>query len=311
MTTPLKLGIVGHSYFVGNKRVETYYHSMVRAFNEAGCVAVDHTPGKITKEDVNWADIILEVDCGRTRQGYQSFLGRDLFEPFRNTSKTLRAVYFIDSHGQPSLHKRLSPQYDIVFYAVHDKRSLFQNHSNAVWLPNFTDATWFNPRLLDKEPSYDFGFYGSKHGLARANPLIDICRKRNWSCDVRQISNQFKHRWPQTAEAMLNCRVLFNHGQKHDGPNLRVVESMACKRPLITDVDPRSGMNRLFTEGVDYIGYESLTYKGLENAMEQLMESPELRSTVATNGYNNVTQKHLVEHRVRTIIETIGEYNGK
>lgn len=121
--------------------------------------------------------------------------------------------------------------------------------------------------------------------------------------DIRQIGVPWKHRWPRTQEAMANCRALFNHGQKHDGPNLRVMESMAMGRPLITDVDPRSGMDKLFEDGIHYIGYDAYTYEGLEKAMNLTVGFPEQSQRIAEAGYTEVQEKHLVGNRIEQILE--------
>jgi spore maturation protein CgeB len=106
--------------------------------------------------------------------------------------------------------------------------------------------------------------------------------------------------------AMGACRNLFNHGQKHDGPNLRVMESMLMMRPLITDVDARSGMELLFTAGTDYIPYEAYSYEGLEEAMKWAIYNPRDAAHIAANAYTEVNTKHLVQNRIDQILEVAG-----
>jgi hypothetical protein len=215
-------------------------------------------------------------------------------------------VYFIDTHGQPTLHKRLAENYDHVFFAVQSRRDVFAKHKSAHWCPNFTDIEKFNGDNWDLvETKFDFGFFGSKGGLKRTVPLVDVCEKRDWKYDIRQVGVPWKHRWPRTQQAMAGCNALFNHGQKHDGPNLRVMESMAMNSPLITDVDPLDGMNDLFEEGVHYLGYEAYTYKGLEKAMNFTIEFPEQAARIASAAYREVREKHLVGNRIEQILEVV------
>lgn len=279
--------------------VETYCQSVSRAFNKLG-----HETTNVYGLNTKWRpqdfDLYIELDNGRDGKGQLGF-GQQL-----NRSDIQldipTAVWFIDSHGQPDLHKALSVHYDHVFFAVWDKRELFAGHSSAHWCPNATDPEFFFPKVVG-EPEFDFGFFGSKTGLERSDPMVEICKKRGWAYDVRQVGGgSGKHKWPRTSDAMNNCRTLFNHGQKHDGPNLRVVESMAVGRPLITDSDPRSGMDRLFTPGEHYLGYTAYSYLGLEEKMEFAMAHQGWCHSMAMTAQKLVLEKHLVKHRVEQMI---------
>jgi hypothetical protein len=270
---------------------------MVRVLRERGHQVVDVI--KSHNQNYDGIDLVIDVDCGRNDKGeliWQAGGGR-LPVP--------SAVMFIDSHGWPTVHKRVSRNYDHVFFAVWSRRDLFAKHPSAHWCPNFTDLKWFNGAIAAEasEEGFDFGFYGSKGGLSRANPLIEVANKRDWTHDVRQISANGKHRWPQTADAMGECRNLFNHGQKHDGPNLRVMESMLMMRPLITDWEAQSGMDKLFKPGEHYLSYDSYTYEGLEMAMQWAMDNPAEAAQIAANAYLEVRRSHLVDHRIDQILE--------
>jgi hypothetical protein len=213
---------------------------------------------------------------------------------------------FTDSHGYPSLHRRVGKNYDHVFFAVWDKRDLFANHPSAHFCPNFTDTKWFDGKTYQDDGNclYEFGFFGSKGGLERANPMVEIAESNGWRATARQVAPGNKHQWPETALAMNRCTNLFNHSQKKD-LNLRVFESMLMRRPLICDRNQRSGIDRLFEPHVHYIPYESHTYNGLEAAMKYVMINPENAEKIATNAYNLVKENHLVEHRVKQILEVV------
>lgn len=144
--------------------------------------------------------------------------------------------------------------------------------------------------------------HNSKGGLHRANDMIEICKKYGWTYDVRQVCPPHKHKWPATGLAMGNCRILFNKGQKHDGPNQRVMESMAMKLPLISDVDLRSGMDKLFEDGIHFIGYSG----DLEDQMILFRENYEEAELVAEIGFKEVENRHLIKHRVQQILEVCG-----
>jgi hypothetical protein len=290
-------------YGNNHQPVETYARSMIRTLREKGheVVPTVKTPPK-AREVYKNVDLLLDIDCGRDEKGELHWHGEN------EKPDCLSAVYFIDTHGYPSLHRRLAKRYDHVFFCVWDKRDMFAGHPSTHWSPNFTDLNWFNGKDFLRTEwllEFDFGFYGSKGGLDRADPLIKIANNNRWRADVRQIAKGGKHRWPETAEAMAKCRFLFNHGQKHDGPNLRVMESMAMQRPLITDQDPRSGMDKLFEPGIHYIPYEAYTYNGLEDKMRWCMENRDKAEIIAKHAYNEVTAKHLVGNRIDQILEVI------
>ena len=280
--------------------VQSYAQSVVREIKALGHEVTEIGPGTEWQHDFDFTsfDLVVDLDCGRNpHTGELNFR-------FHNTPSPIPSVvWFIDSHGNPTLHHRLARQYDHVFFAVWDKRDLFASHKSAHWCPNATDATWFNSSFQSTHPSYDFGFFGSKMGLIRADPMKDICARHEWPCDVRQISTVNKHRWPYTAQAMGNCKALFNRGQKHDGPNLRVVESMAMGLPLISDQDPRSGMDKLFTPWEHYYPYDFSNYEGLEHLMKLVKTDYKKALNIGEAAMQEVHAKHLIKNRVQQMLE--------
>lgn len=245
-------------------------------------------------------DLMIELDCGRSRSNEHGYLQPEL------QLKIPSAIWYIDSHGHPSLHKRMSEHYDHVFFAVWSKRDLFYKHPSAHWCPCATDLKHFGYKnFLNVELQYDFGFFGSKGGLGRADALKEVCEKNGWSYDVRQVSKPFRHKWPQTGGAMRACSFLFNHSQKHDAPNQRVMESMAMNRPLLTDNDPIGGMSKLFVDGYHYIGYESYTYADLEEKCKWVVDHPDEVAKIAEQAYDEVRAKHTIASRVEQVLEVV------
>jgi hypothetical protein len=295
--------LVAHNFKIHNKKaVENYALSMIRDLRFRGHEVFEtvKTPPARNSTIYNGMDLLLDIDCGRDSNGNLHW------HSLEKKPKVKSAVYLIDSHGYPSLHHRIAKRYDHVFFCVWDKRDLFAGHPSAHWCPNFTDHAWFDgDAYACTKPTFDFGFFGSKGGLSRAKPLSEIALSKGWSADVRQINIGERHRWPATAEEMAKCRFLFNHGQKHDGPNLRVFESMCMLRPLITDQDPRSGMDKLFAAGTHYIPYEAYTYEGLEFAMTWCMSEPKEAKKIAKTAYDEIKAKHLVRNRMDQILEVV------
>jgi hypothetical protein len=281
-----------------DRKVETYSGSMVRVLREKGHEVVDVPKGP---QNYDGIDLVIDVDCGRDSRGNLVWLAE------HNRLPVLSAVMLIDSHGWPTVHRRLARNYDHVFFAVWDKRDLFERHPSAHWCPNFTDVRWFNGPDYDGNDGgerFHFGFYGSRGGLDRADPMLKIAKKHGWRAEARQINKGGKHRWPSTSHAMARCDNLFNRSQKHDGPNLRVMESMLMNRPLLCDTDPRSGLEKLFTPGTHFIPY-NLDYSGLEEAMKWIANHPKEAEFIATRAHLEVKENHLVENRLDQILEVV------
>lgn len=246
---------------------------------------------------IRQSDLFIDLDCGRNAKDTLPFHCAEKRAPIPS------AVRFIDTHGHPSFHKRAAKNYDHVFFAVWDKRDIFTHHPSVHWCPNASDAKYFYkdilPEIHDSRP-FDIGFFGSKGGIDRADVLKDMSDRNTWKIDVREIGKN-GNRWPRTAEAMAQCKVLFNRGQKHDGPNQRVIESMLMDRPLITDRDARDGMSKLFEEGEHYLGYESESE--LANHIQWCLGEPSLAYAMAKRAYQLAYEKHQVKHRVEQILE--------
>lgn len=245
-------------------------------------------------------DLVLDVENGRDAAGNFSYIVPDTGCP-----GTATAVWFIDSHGRPDLHQRLAGRYDHVFFAVWSKRDLFAGHSSAHFCPNAVDPKFFGRDNFQYiVPNFDFGFFGSKGGLDRADKVKVACEANSWTYDIAEVGKPHRHKWPMTAERMSGCRVLFNHGQKHD-LNLRIFESMAVGRPLVNDWDIHSGIDNLFQPGKHYIPYHAYTYNGLEDAMKVALKGGTDVEEMVENAYEEVMEKHTVANRVHQIMEVV------
>ena len=288
-----------------NVPIMTYSNSTHRALLDLGHNVIPlgeghgiHSWDNIAMSVMGKQELFIDLDCGRNEQGALSCQTERAPIP--------SAVRYIDTHGYPSFHKRAAKNYDHVFFAVWDKRDIFTHHPSVHWCPNASDAYYFYKDIqsdaTDSRP-IDIGFFGSKGGLDRADGLQLIAQRHTWTFDIREIGKN-RNRWPQTALAMARCRVLFNHGQKHDGPNQRVIEAMLMDHPLVTDRDNRDGMSELFEEGEHYLGYGSESE--LANNIEWALREPSLASSMARQAYKEAYEKHQVKNRVEQILEVVG-----
>lgn len=288
-----------------DRPVECYSRCYVRMLRERGHLVREIGEGHGTThlDDVeqSYYDLFLEIENGRSQNG------KLRFQLEYNEKKIPSAVVLIDSHGHPDQHAYIAPMYDHVFFAVWRRRDLFTDHPSVHWCPNATDIVWFSPSKT-APIDVDVGFFGSKGGLDRADVLKEACYEMQMTYDVRQIGKNYRHRWPETCEMMRRCKYLFNKGQKHDGPNQRVMESMLCGKLLFNDLDDLDGMSQLFNEGEDFIGYtdkESLKVNLLWAHM-----NPELASKIAESGYEKVKKNHQIKNRVDQILEVFNANHG-
>jgi len=298
----MKILLAKHLWDYEGTPIATYATSLSRAFTQAGHEVTEIDKQIILDDSVYRAhDLLFDIDCGKDMKGDQKF---HLCHP--KIQSLIKTVFFaIDSHGNADMHQRLSRSADYVFFAIWDKRDLFADHPSATWTPSFTDLAYFDGETFTSEKTKDFCFLGSLGGLDRADPMVKACKDNNWTFDVDEVGRKGKHTWPRTAERMGACRFGFNHGQKHDGPNLRTIETMAMKLPLICDQDTRDGKGFLFEPWQHYIPYKAYSYEGLLERMQWCMTNPDKAAKIAKQAYDEVCLNHLASHRVQTILEVV------
>jgi hypothetical protein len=290
------------------KPLETYARSFHYYLKQAGHTVLPVGEGH-PFNDINtigdvWKsfDLWIDIDNGRNTKGDLRF--QYAYQDRTDKVRMPSAVRFIDSHGNPTLHHRAARAYDHIFFTVWDKRDLFANHSSAHWAPCASDERWFGKTEVITH-SYCVGFFGTRGGLERADDLIAVCKGRSSSFDVREIGRKSGIKWPETSIAMNQCQVLFNRGQKHDGPNQRVIESMLTGRPLISDRDERCGMSKLFVENEHYLAYSSPAELGIvfDWALSECGPENTLALDMAERARLLVKEKHLIQHRVAQVLE--------
>jgi len=244
-------------------------------------------------------DILIEIDNGRNNSGEL------LFQQSKAEWTIPSAVWYIDTHANENLHKFTSTSYDHVFFAPWVKRDAFKDHRSAHWCPNSTDLKWFGKEnFSDIRPQYDFTFVGSKMGLARAEKMVRICKQRGWTYWVGEVTKSGRHKWPACAMKMKEGDIGYNWSQRQDAPNQRVMETMALGIPLLQDICPESGMDKLFVNERHYIGYRR-DWEDLEEKMEWMLRNSTKCKEMADRAYLEVKANHTIEDRVNQILEVI------
>lgn len=296
----MRIGVVFRQDIRNDAPVICYAQSYVDAFKDMGHEVFTAGEGHplTLVDELPAVDAIVEIENGRSETGELRFQ-----VPLMDRTGVMTAVVLIDSHGHPDHHAAVARAYDHVFFAVWARRDLFTQLPSTHWCPNATDWKWFGKEQFSDIPRViDFGFFGSRRGLSRADDLVEICKRRGWSYDVREVVKSRRNRWPTTGKAMAACKILYNKSQKHDGPNQRVMESMAVGAPLLNDIDARSGMDQLFDGMVHYVPYD---VSCLEKNMEWLLEHTEDAATIAQAGCEEVRLKHQVSNRAAQVMEVL------
>lgn len=101
------------------------------------------------------------------------------------------------------------------------------------------------------------------------------------------------------AKKLSQSRVLVNEAVKND-LNMRVFESLACKRLLITEEVP--DLLKHFKDGVHL-----RTFKTIDEAIDiakYYLAHPDERNAIAEAGYNEFLDKHTYMHRTKEIMKT-------
>lgn len=148
-----------------------------------------------------------------------------------------KACYLIDSHLSLSTHIEWAKQFDHVFIAQREYLDAFRAAGNrsVYWLPLACDPEIHRQSTRNKQD--DVGFIGSVNTERRASLL-------------KQMGTRFRVRherllWTDMADALAQCRIVFNNAQKND-LNMRVFESLSIGSFLLTDQAAGSGQDTLF-----------------------------------------------------------------
>lgn len=122
------------------------------------------------------------------------------------------------------------------------------------------------------------GYFGWRMGQYQGYNVLDDCAKK-----------------------LSQARVLVNEATKDD-LNMRVFESLACRRFLITEEVP--DLLQHFKDGVHL-----RTFKTIEEAIEiakDYLANPDARNAIAEAGYKEFLAGHTYMHRTKELLKTIG-----
>ncbi|MBW2121472.1 MAG: glycosyltransferase [Deltaproteobacteria bacterium] len=208
-----------------------------------------------------------------------------------------RACYLIDTHLHRDLHLRWARNFDVVFLAQRAYIPIFQEAGieRVYWLPLACDRDIHGRKRVKKR--YDIGFVGSiTAGNQRRIALLDRLSKRFdlhvERCFLKDMARVFSA-----------SRIVFNNAIKDD-LNMRVFEVLASGSLLLTDRARGSGLEDLFQDRVHLVIYED---ESLEDIAGYYLDHEEEREAIAARGRREVLMRHTYDHRVREIINRLGD----
>lgn len=176
------------------------------------------------------------------------------------------------------------------------------------YMPVAVEETCYRPHPVMEK--WDWCFIGFLHNEFRVDLIDRFCRE--WPVGEK---GYLGWRIPEfqghcvlddTAKKFSQSRILLNQAIKDD-LNMRVMETMACRKVLLTqDITP---IHNLFKDGEHLV-----LYRTIDEAVELargLLSDPERRNRIAETGYREVLSKHTYNHRAREILKTCLQWEPK
>lgn len=222
--------------------------------------------------------------------------------PIRNIARAAcpTAYISVDSWHDPKEFQYVRG-FDFVFVAQKALVPYFVEAGigHAHWLPLACAPRYHYP--VDIPPDHDIVFAGItfyKVNRQRVARLLALAKHY----EVRMGGGLGGHGY---CEALSSGRVVFNSSVAQD-LNMRVFETMAIGRPLLTNRDAAvNGLTDLFEEGTHFTGYDD---DDLIAQAGMLLGDAALRDRLSAAARQEVLAKHTYTHRIRTLLDVVAPY---
>ena len=206
----------------------------------------------------------------------------------------ITVAYLIDVHQDITSRLQIANFFDLVFVAQKEYVKIFHQdgHSQTFWVPLACDSDVHNPLVANK--LFDVGFVGNlgQRGTPRWSVLTEILPH------FKTNDYQRYHSPREMGSVYGQSKIVFNASINGD-VNMRVFEGMAAGAMLVTD-RIKNGLNELFSEGIHYVGYESID-EAKEKIAYYLSHDSE-RDKIAQTGQREVLEHHTYLKRCETIM---------
>lgn len=204
------------------------------------------------------------------------------------------AIYLIDVHQNFRVRELASRFFDHVFVAQRDYVSKFA-HPSVHWLPLAADPAVHTVHASER--TLDVGFVG------KLGPKAHPRRRVLESVLAQFATNELgRHYSPlEMGRVYGSSKIVFNKSIGGD-LNMRFFEGMASGALLITD-RIENGIDEVASDGVHYIGYESIN-EAIEQVRYYLQHS-ERRLEISALGQEHILQNHTYKRRWIEIRNTV------
>jgi hypothetical protein len=203
------------------------------------------------------------------------------------------AAYLIDTHQDFRLRLAYAPFFDHIFVAQSDAVTPLhrRGYPQADWLPLAADPT-FERDSRNSRP-VDVAFVGQT-GVP-GSPRHEVLQAVTSTFRTNDIQRRYNPM--EMSDLYGQAKIVINASIGAD-VNMRVFEATVAGALLITD-RVANGIDRLFTEGEHYVGYDSAAEA--VNAITYHLEEEGVRIRIATAGQQHVLAHHTYLHRWLTI----------
>lgn len=202
---------------------------------------------------------------------------------------------FMDTHANPQGHQEMAKYFDYKFY-IFKAAERWIGKKNSALFPMHCDHKIFKP--LHTKERYDIGFVGRVH--ERLKILHEATK--NHTIKVRTATTYAPNNMREEANKIMNeCSMLFNR-HVQDDLNLRVFESLAAGKLLITDRKD-NGQEAYFEDRKHLCYYSNV--KELEDLICYYAGHPKERNDIARAGHMEFLKHHTTEKRMEQIIDKV------
>lgn len=206
------------------------------------------------------------------------------------------ALILIDVHFALPVRAQFAKFFDHVFVAQRDYvRCISHGHDSVQWLPLAGDVgVHFVPNL---PRDLDLGFVGKigEPGTDRHLVLSRVLSHYNTNALDRRYTP-----W-EMGELYSRAKIVFNKSIGGD-VNMRVFEALASGALLVTD-RIGNGLDELFTEGLHYVGYDSVDEAIIQ--IDHYLSNGDARLRIAHAGQALLRNKHTYDARLERILAVV------
>jgi hypothetical protein len=254
----------------------------------------------VVRLGLNWPDRSLPaegLDVRRATDDLDALLFVDPPGPFWPVGveevRCPTAAYLIDTHQNLGLRLAFAPFFDHIFVAQRDDLPAVRDrgYSQAEWLPLAAEPAFRGDPTAPRP--VDVAFVG-KLG-PRGTRRHEVIRAVTSTFDTNDASITYIP--AEMSELYGRAKIVINASIAGD-VNMRVFEAMVAGALLVTD-RVSNGLNRLFTDGEHYVGYDSASEA--KRAIARFLDDDAGRTRIAAAGQRHVLAHHTYPQRWMTI----------